>query len=181
LQRLLFSNAQYVDDVDPTFARFVVHSDTTILPEKHRQRILSDFNTYSEIDEVGALECTFVISAQNPSLKDKGVPMLVTFNSKKAIGKVEKRIELPHPTHTMSLRNLLIMSMMRFLQGKDGIHYCGTFTTPEGGHDLSFMSGLVAAHAIGAPYPFSRDNPSAVADFNQMQRMMLKAGTRRPL
>jgi hypothetical protein len=43
------------------------------------------------------------------------------------------------------------------------------------------MSGLVAAHAIGAPYPFSRDNPSAVADFNQMQRMMLKAGVRRPL
>ena len=181
LQRLLFSKAQYVDDVDPTFSRFVVHSDASILPEKHRERILSDFNTYSEIDEVGALECTFVISAQNPSIKDEGVPMLVTFNSKKAIGSVQKRIELPHPTHTMSLRNLIIMSMMRFVQGKDGMHYCGTFTTPEGGHDLSFMSGLVAANAIGAPYPFSLDNPSAVADFNQMQRMMLKSRSRRPL
>jgi len=181
LQRLLFSKAQYVDDVDPTFSKFVVHSDTSILPEKHRERILSDFNTYSEIDEVGALECTFVISAQNPSIKDEGVPMLVTFNSKKAIGSVQKRIELPHPTHTMSLRNLIIMSMMRFVQGKDGMHYCGTFTTPEGGHDLSFMSGLVAANAIGAPYPFSLDNPSAVADFNQMQRMMLKSRSRRPL
>jgi predicted NAD/FAD-binding protein len=181
LQRLLFSKAQYVDDVDPTFSRFVVHSDASILPEKHRERILSDFNTYSEIDEVGALECTFVISAQNPSIKDEGVPMLVTFNSKKAIGSVQKRIELPHPTHTMSLRNLIIMSMMRFVQGKDGMHYCGTFTTPEGGHDLSFMSGLVAANAIGAPYPFSLDNPIAVADFNQMQRMMLKSRSRRPL
>jgi predicted NAD/FAD-binding protein len=181
LQRLLFSKAQYVDDVDPTFSRFVVHSDASILPEKHRERILSDFNTYSEIDEVGALECTFVISAQNPSIKDEGVPMLVTFNSKKAIGSVQKRIELPHPTHTMSLRNLIIMSIMRFVQGKDGMHYCGTFTTPEGGHDLSFMSGLVAANAIGAPYPFSLDNPIAVADFNQMQRMMLKSRSRRPL
>ncbi|MBW1832625.1 MAG: hypothetical protein JRJ10_13190, partial [Deltaproteobacteria bacterium] len=95
--------------------------------------------------------------------------------------KVQKRVELPHPTHTMSLRNLIIMSMMRYLQGNDGIHYCGTFTTPEGGHDLSFMSGLVVAHAIGAPYPFSRDHADAVADFNQMQRMMLKAGVRRPL
>ena len=94
---------------------------------------------------------------------------------------MQKRIDLPHPTHTMSLRNLIIMSMMRYLQGKDGVHYCGTFTTPEGGHDLSFMSGLVVAQAIGAPYPFSRDNPSAIADFNQMQRMMLKAGTRRPI
>jgi predicted NAD/FAD-binding protein len=179
LQKLLLSKAQYVDDVDPTFSRFVVHSDTSILPEKHRTRILSDYNTYSEIDDAGALECTFVISAQNPSTKDAGIPMLVTFNSKKAIGEVQKRIELPHPTHTMSLRNLIIMSLMKFVQGKGDMHYCGTFTTPEGGHDLSFMSGLVAASAIGAPYPFAGRSPNAVADFKQMQRMMLKAQARR--
>ena len=178
LQRLLLRNAEYVDDVDPSFSRFVIHSDTSIFAEKYRQRILSDYNTYSEIDETGALECTFVISAQNPSTKDEGVPMLVTFNSKKAIDKVQKRVDLPHPTHTVSLRNMIIMSMMRFLQGKDGIYYCGTFTTPEGGHDLSFMSGLVAAHVIGAPYPFSQDNSDAVADFKQMQRMMLTSRAR---
>jgi predicted NAD/FAD-binding protein len=181
LQRLLLGKAEYVDDVDPTFSRFVVHSDTHLFPEQHRKRILSDFNTYSEIDEAGALECTFVISAQNPSIKNAGVPMLVTFNSTKAIDKVQKRIDLPHPTHTVSLRNLLIMSTMRFLQGRDDVYYCGTFTTPEGGHDLSFMSGLVAAHAIGAPYPFDRDNANAVADFRQMQKMMLKSSVRRRL
>ena len=179
LQRLLLGGAQYVDDVDPTFSKFVIHSDTSILPESHRERILSEFNTYSEITDAGSLECTFVISAQNPSTKDKGIPMLVTFNSDKNLGAVQKRIDLPHPTHTMSLRNLLIMSMMRFLQGKRGMYYCGTFTTPEGGHDLSFMSGLVAAHAIGAPYPLPRDNPDAIADFNQMQRMMLRPAARK--
>jgi predicted NAD/FAD-binding protein len=178
LQRTLFGNAQYVDDVDPTFSKFVIHSDTGILPDKHRERILSGFNTYSEIDSAGALECTFVISSQNPNLKDAGVPMLVTFNSKKAIGKVQKRVELPHPTHTVSLRNLIIMSMVRYLQGKNGMYYCGTFTTPEGGHDLSFMSGLVAAHAVGAPYPFGHEKPEAAADFNLMQKMMLKRSAR---
>jgi predicted NAD/FAD-binding protein len=181
LQRLLLGNSEYVDDVDPTFSKFVVHSDTSIFPGKYRERILSDYNTYSEIDETGALECTFVISAQNPSIKDKGVPMLVTFNSRRPIEKVQKRIDLPHPTHTVSLRNLIIMSMMRHLQGRDGVYYCGTFTTPEGGHDLSFMSGLVVAHAIGADYPFSTDNSDAVADFAQMQKMMLKARDRRPV
>lgn len=178
LQRMLLGNAEYVDDVDPTFSSFVVHSDTSVLPEPHRERILAGFNTYSEIDEQGSLECTFVISAQNPSTKNEGVPMLVTFNSKKSLNQVQKRIDLPHPTHTMSLRNLLIMSMMRFLQGRGDVYYCGTFTTPEGGHDLSFMSGLVAAYAIGAPYPLPRDNPRAVADFNQMQRLMLRSGAR---
>ncbi|MGB9340098.1 MAG: hypothetical protein WCB63_12705, partial [Polyangiales bacterium] len=107
--------------------------------------------------------------------------MLVTFNSKRDIEKVQKRIELPHPTHSVSLQNLIIMSMMRHLQGKNGVHYCGTFTTPEGGHDLSFMSGLVVAHAIGADYPFSSDNTDAVADFKQMQKMMLKSGARKPV
>ena len=178
MQRLLLGNTRYVDDEDATFSKFVIHSDTTVLPEKHRERILSQYNTYSEIDRTGALECTFVISAQNPSTKDAGVPMLVTFNSHKAIDKVQKRIDLPHAVHSVSLRNLIIMSMSRYLQGKNGIYYCGTFTTPEGAHDLSFMSGLVAAQAVGAPYPFAQGNTEAVADFRLMQRMMLKRSER---
>ena len=178
LQRALLGNTRYVDDIDPTFAKFVIHSDTSVLPEPHRERILSSFNTYSEVDRTGALECTFVISAQNPSTKDAGIPMLVTFNSRKAIDKVQRRVDLPHSVHAVSLRNLLIMTMSRYLQGKDGIYYCGTFTTPEGAHDLSFMSGLVAAQAVGAPYPFSVDNREAVQDFRLMQRMMLRRGDR---
>lgn len=173
LQRLLFSNSQYVDDVDTTFSTFVVHSDSSIFPEEHRSEIASDFNTYVELKGNGSLECTFVLSSHYPGLAQHDVPMLVTFNSDKAIDKVQKRIDLPRANHTLCLRNLLIMSAMRFLQGKDDIYYCGTFTTPEGGHDLSFMSGLVAARAIGASYPLPTDQPEAVADFHQMQRMML--------
>ena len=112
------------------------------------------------------------------NVKDAGVPMLVTFNSHKSIEKVQKRIHLPHPTHTVSLRNLLIMTMVRYMQGKNGMYYCGTFTTPEGGHDLSFMSGLVVAHAVGAPYPFGAEYREAAADFRLMQKMMLKRSAR---
>jgi predicted NAD/FAD-binding protein len=104
----------------------------------------------------------------------------VTFNSHKAIDKVQKRIDLPHSVHSVSLRNLLIMSLSRYLQGKNGLYYCSTFTTPEGAHDLSFMSGLVAARAIGAPYPFSNDDENAAADFRLMQKMMLRASDRSP-
>ncbi len=173
LQRLLFRNSQYVDDVDPTFSKFVVHSDASIFPEEHRDEIASNFNTYVELDGKGSLECTFVLSSQYPGLHEHGVPMLVTFNSDKAIDRVQGRIDLPRANHTLCLRNLVIMSAMRFLQGKNDIYYCGTFTTPEGGHDLSFMSGLVAARAVGAAYPLHPATPEAVADFHQMQRMML--------
>lgn len=173
LERMLLGRVRYVDDVDPTFSRCLVHSDTQIFPAAHRDRILGNFNTYTEVDEDGRLECTFVLSAGNPGLKDLGRPMLVTFNSKKAIGKVEAQIELPNATHTLSLGNLSRMLLMRFLQGRRGIHYCGSFTTPEGGHDLSFVSGLVAARSIGAAYPFALDDSPAVGDYHQMQRIML--------
>jgi predicted NAD/FAD-binding protein len=173
LERALLKRVRYVDDVDPTFSRFVVHSDTSIFPEEHREEILSRFNTYTEVDERGRLECTFVVSAHNPTLAHLGRPMLVTFNPLKPIGKVEAEIPLPNPTHALSLRNLSTMLMMRWLQGRGGLHYCGSFTTPEGGHDLSFLSGLVAARSIGAPYPFALDDSPAVADYHQMQRIML--------
>ena len=173
LERMLLGRVRYVDDDDPSFSRFKVHSDTSIFPEEHRKRILSEFNTYTEVDEDGHLECTFVVSARNPMLKDLERPMLVTFNSKRAIGKVEAEIKLPNPTHTLSLGNLARMMLMRLLQGRKGIHYCGSFTTPEGGHDLSFLSGLVAARSIGASYPFDLDGSPAVADYHQMQRIML--------
>lgn len=173
LERMLLGRIRYVDDDDPTFSRFVVHSDTSIFPEEHRDRILSEFNTYTEVAQDGRLECTFVVSARNPALKDLGRPMLVTFNSQKAIGKVEAEIELPNPTHSLSLGNLTRMMLMRLLQGRHGIYYCGSFTTPEGGHDLSFLSGLVAARCLGAEYPFPLDDSPAVADYHQMQRMML--------
>jgi predicted NAD/FAD-binding protein len=173
LQRLLLGRSQYVDDVDSTFSKFVVHSDKGIFPEEHRDEIASNFNTYVELDEDGSLECTFVLSSQYPGLDRYDVPMLVTFNSDKPIDEVRAHIDLPHANHTLSLRNLIIMSAMRFLQGKNDIYYCGTFTTPEGGHDLSFMSGLVAARAVGAPYPLPKRSEEAMADFRQMQRMML--------
>lgn len=173
LQRLLFRSSQYVDDVDPTFSKCVVHSDDSIFPDEARAAIASEYNTYVELDDAGSLECTFVLSSQYPGLGQHGVPMLVTFNSEKTIERAHAEIDLHHPNHTLSLRNLMIMSAMRFLQGKDEIYYCGTFTTPEGGHDLSLMSGFVAARAIGAGYPFGNGTPEALADFRQMQRMML--------
>lgn len=173
IERTLLGRVRYVDDEDPTFSRFVVHSDESILPEAHRERILSEFNTYTEVDAEGDLECTFVLSARNPALADLGRPMLVSFGSKKPIGKVEAEIALPNPTHALSLPNLLRMMGVRFIQGRRGIHYCGSFTTPEGAHDISFVSGLVAARSVGAAYPFPLDDGPAVADYHQMQRIML--------
>jgi predicted NAD/FAD-binding protein len=173
LERGLLGRVRYVDDADPTFSRCIVHSDPSIFPDDQRERILREFNTYTEVDSDGDLECTFVVSARNPALEGLSRPMLVTFGSKKPIGKVEAEFALPNPTHELSLPNLVRMLGVRFIQGRRGLYYCGSFTTPEGAHDISFLSGLVAARAVGADYPFTLDDGPAVADYHQMQRIML--------
>jgi len=172
LERTLLARVQYVDELDSTFSRFQIHSDTEVFPEKERERILSEFNTYVEVDGAGRLECTFVLSAGNPNLKGLGQPMLVTFNSKKAIRRVQADVPLPRSNPTLGLRNLSNMLLLRRIQGKRGIHYCGSYTTPEGAHDLSFLSGLAVARALGAAYPFDRSDAAALADYHQMQRIM---------
>lgn len=179
LQRQLLGAVKYVDDTDPTFSKAVLHGDTTVFPEEHRQRIASEFNTYAEIAEDGRLESTFVVSSHLPVLKDANRACLVTFNSRKAIQGVHKEIRLVRCNHHLCLQNLIIMMALRFIQGRNRTYYCGSFTTPEGGHDLSFLSGLVIARALGASYPFSADHVAAVTDFRQLQTLML--GTTTPL
>ena len=68
-----------------------------------------------------------------------------------------------HPC--FSTRNLLIFGALRWIQGKHGVYYCGSYCTPGNGHDLSLLSGLVAASAAcDAPYPFD-ESPGAARDF----------------
>ena len=48
-----------------------------------------------------------------------------------------------HPS--FSTRNLLIAFALRWVQGRGGVYYCGSYTTPGNGHDLSLLSGLCVA------------------------------------
>jgi hypothetical protein len=44
--------------------------------------------------------------------------------------------------------NMLRMLALRSLQGDCGIFFCGNYTTPANGHDLSLLSGFVAAAGV---------------------------------
>jgi hypothetical protein len=71
----------------------------------------------------------------------------------------------------LSLRNLLVAALLRLVQGARGTYYCSSFATPGNGHDLSLLSGLAVASAIGAPYPFA-DNAAAKDDFESLRGFM---------
>ena len=57
------------------------------------------------------------------------------------------------------------------MQGRNGVYYCANWTTPGNCHDMSLVSGMVAAHAIGADYPFA-GNVEAEKDFNRLRGLM---------
>lgn len=179
LQRQLLRRVEYVCEKDRTFAEAVVHTDASVFPAEHRDRVRTQFNTYVEVDSAGRLSNTFVLSSHLPTLEGAGADCMVTFNAGRELQQVQTKIPLRRVNHRLCLKNLIIMMLTRFIQGRGGIYHCGSFTTPEGGHDLSFLSGLVIAQELGAAYPLDREHTAAVQDFYQLQRMML--GKRRPV
>ena len=56
-------------------------------------------------------------------------------------------------------------------RGPGRVHFAGNWATPGNGHDLSLVSGLLAARRIGAPYPFAGD-AAAAADFERAAALM---------
>ena len=57
---------------------------------------------------------------------------------------------------------------LRLAQGRRGVYYCANYTTPGNCHDMSLLSGIVCATAIGAKYPFE-GNKSAKKDYEMLK------------
>jgi predicted NAD/FAD-binding protein len=175
LERTLLGGIEYADTTDPTFLRGVVHSDATVFPVEHRQAILDGFANFVELsEEDGRLryENTFVLSSWVPAARGSGRPMLVSYHLRHPIETVERTLsnEMAHPC--LSRSNLARAWLLRAIQGHASTYWCGAYSTPGNGHDLSLLSGLVVAKALGAEYPFARA-PAAFADFQRLSSFML--------
>ena len=170
----------YVDDDNAAFERGVIHSDGGVIPAEHRHEVLSGFANYIEVSGTGAsahVENTFVISSWLPSARRAGrwLDFLVTYALRPGSGKTiaapvgEVTNWRAHPH--MSLRNLLLSVLLRFVQGRQRLYFAGSYATPGNGHDLSLLSGLLVTRALGVPYPFP-DDVEAHRDFQALARLM---------
>jgi hypothetical protein len=184
LETTLLSNTLYTTDRDKTFERGIVHSDAkAVLPDSMREEVLESYCNYIEVDSQNPvnLENSFVISswaptAQEPDVKGK-LPMLVTYNAEEKLKNTKtdwvSTSREAHPCLTFLQLGSSVM-LWPVLQGarRDSTFFCGSAVLPANGHDLSFLSGLVAASELGAPYPFPNDK-NALADFVRLRKMML--------
>ncbi len=175
LERTLLGNVSYADEDDGTFAEGVVHSDVEVLPQSERAAVLEGYANFVDVVSEGAslrYENTFVLSSWIPQARGRGLPMLVSYNRRGPIRDPLRRVRNQRCHPHLSRKNLAIAFGLRAIQGRGNVYYCGSFTTPGNGHDLSLLSGFVVAEALGAPHPF-HDDPRAATDFAKLSRMML--------
>jgi predicted NAD/FAD-binding protein len=173
--RSILSGVTYVEATDTSFSEGVAHGDERVLPLAHRDTILRDYCTAIDLVD-REYRNHFVVSSWAPVARGTNAKMIVSYNQ-------PRHVRLAGPTFSfsnrgahpdLSLGNLWRARRLRALQGAHHLYYCGAYTTPGNGHDLSLLSGLVVASALGAPYPFAND-PEANADFDLLRRQMLRA------
>jgi hypothetical protein len=178
LHGLAMRDLVYCDDNDATFLEGVVHTDPTVIPERDRNEVLAGYCNYISVttNADGSLryENHFVLSSWVPAAQGSRTSMFVYYNKPTTLRLThQQRVISNRRAHPdMRASNLARALLYRFLQGKDGLYYCGSAATPGNGHDLSLLSGLVVAAEIGAGYPFG-DDPQARADFGRLRRIML--------
>jgi predicted NAD/FAD-binding protein len=181
LHDILLRGIDYCDDDDPTFVRGRVHGDASVIPAADRERILAECCNYIAVLRDGhgrpRYENHFVLSSWIPTARGREATMLVSYDGRPASAG-ERVIDNRRAHPSTSSANLVRALLYRYLQGRDGLYYCGSYATPGNGHDLSLLSGLVVAEQLGAPYPFAGDR-EAWGDFCRLRRMMLGRVRRR--
>lgn len=187
LANTIFSTLVYADDHHPDSGHMhaVLHSDGTVIDERFRDDCLKRASNYVEVTKKpdGSInienQYNFGVQTPGPGVYDlpldKKPVMLIShalgegkaIDEKKIVGTANHA--RAHPLY--SGWNVMAMLSLRLVQGKNGIYYCSNWTTPGNCHDMSFLSGLVCAHAIGARYPFDQD-VEAKKDFGRMRDLM---------
>lgn len=187
LEEIILNTPVYADDHHPSTGHMhaVMHSDASVIPEEFRKDVLTRASNYVEVTRTASgeinMENQYNFGVQTPGggvsdlpIEDKPV-MLISH----ALGEgksIDRKLirgtgnhARAHPLY--SGWNVMAMLSLRLVQGKDGVYYCSNWTTPGNCHDMSLLSGLVCAHAIGADYPFE-DNSEAKKDFHRLRDLM---------
>lgn len=187
LANTIFSTLVYADDHHPDSGHMhaVLHSDGTVIEEKYREECLKRASNYVEVTEKsdGSInienQYNFGVQTPGPGVYDLPLEKKPVMLISHALGEgksIDPNLVVGTANHARahplySGWNVMAMLSLRLVQGKNGIYYCSNWTTPGNCHDMSFLSGLVCAHAIGAEYPFE-ENGEAKKDFHRLRDLM---------
>jgi hypothetical protein len=193
--RMIFYNITYTLEEDDSMEVGHIHSDDSIFPypsdnnmsletkgDVTRESLCCSAANFiqSRVNSTtGQIEYTntFILSSWIPALAgQRTLPRLVTYGGGDSIvPKKSKQFDKVHNywNHpSLSPIILGVQYLLRYVQGRNGVFFCGSLATPGNGHDLSFCSGLAVAHAIGAKYPFADEKSQCKEDFHLLRKLM---------
>uniref|UniRef100_A0A2C9K765 Amine oxidase domain-containing protein n=1 Tax=Biomphalaria glabrata TaxID=6526 RepID=A0A2C9K765_BIOGL len=161
LERKALGNVRYYNDVT------ITHEDDEYMT-KHYELIknLDQYFIRTDSSDPSKLEMSFNLSNYQPHLKSSGRNIYQTIfldDSTKDIWTIDE-IKKDKIRFTRWWRQFshtwrhfaFTVPVMRFLQGKNNTWYAGSYTLINT-HEIAVISGLAAAHRIGADYPFAKD------------------------
>ncbi len=173
--RFVLGKITYADDCSGAdFLQGWIHRDESVLSAAAKQR-MSEMSNCVTVNSDESVVNTFVLSSWIPKVVAMGFeesekPFLVTYGKVPIADPIQQIIfRFAHPM--LCFGNLLASFVLRFVHTPSPIAFCGSWTTPGNGHDLSFCSGLAAAHAVGAAYPFA-DNAELVEEFDRVRSVL---------
>lgn len=187
LANTIFSTLVYADDHHPSSGHMhaVLHSDGSVIDKRFRDDCLKRASNIVEVTEKEGGEINienqynFGVQTPGPGVYDLPLDEKPVMLISHALGEgksIDDKLVVGTANHARahplySGWNVMAMLSLRLVQGRDGIYYCSNWTTPGNCHDMSFLSGLVCAHAIGARYPFEEAG-EAKKDFGRMRDLM---------
>jgi len=187
LANTIFSTLVYADDHHPDSGHMhaVLHSDGSVIDKRFRDDCLKRASNYVEVTEKpdGSInienQYNFGVQTPGPGVYDLPLNKKPVMLISHALGEgksIDENLIVGTANHARahplySGWNVMAMLSLRLVQGKNGIYYCSNWTTPGNCHDMSFLSGLACAHAIGAKYPFEEDK-EAKKDFYRLRDLM---------
>lgn len=183
----ILSTPVYADDHHPATGHMhaVMHSDSSVVAPELRKDFLTRGSNYVEVTKMsnGSLnienQYNFGVQTPGPGVYDLELNEKPVMLISHALGE-GKSIDpqlvrgtgnhaRAHPLY--SGWNVMAQLSLRLVQGRDGVYYCSNWTTPGNCHDMSFLSGIICAHAVGAAYPFAHKS-EARKDFGRLRDLM---------
>lgn len=187
LEDVILSTPVYADDHHPATGHMhaVMHSDSSVIDPRFREECVRRASNYVEVTRLGdgslniENQYNFGVQTPGPGVYDLPLDEKPVMLISHALGE-GKHIDpalirgtgnhaRAHPLY--SGWNVAAMLSLRLVQGRDGCYYCSNWTTPGNCHDMSLLSGLICAHAVGARYPFEADK-EAKKDFYRLKDLM---------
>ena len=168
LERYILSSIRYESELHN---HAIVHYDESVLPDNEVKPLTTRSN---HIEQYGIrpdnYEITHIMHNQQPRLEASDKPCLVTYNANSPIDpdKIVGRWWFQHVVH--DIRQVVrLVPLFRYIQGKRRTWHCGAHTLVNS-QETCLITGLAAAHQLGADYPF--DDPEARRTFNYYGKIL---------